>query len=413
LTQATPEVLLQKALERASGGRNNAGFWLAQQVHANGYAGGEAEEIMRRFAASVGGGDRSGYTEAEAIATLRAEYRRVPKAPWKAGSSAGYSSSWKERKAEQVKRFFPTTPPPAQDNALPAEALTAFFEQCKGLEPLTGSPAADYLLSRGIPESLAEAARVKYHPTWGRGVTKTKNGGLRAVSGMGPCVVFPFYGSDDKPVAASGRAISGKEHRTYGPKSAGVFATPGALDADPVAVCEAPIDALSLAAAGLPALAVAGCSNLPPWLVKRLAKPAESTPAGCSRTVYLAHDNDPAGEKAAERIGANLPLIRGVRLCPNGKDWNADLLDMGADTLAEWLRNAAGKPGENKKALTTIPATESPSSPVCGHSVEIPTSGTITTPCKHCGVNVWRYEPCAFDGAGGYVCIACKRAARL
>ena len=37
-----------------------------------------------------------------------------------------------------------------------------------------------------------------------------------------------------------------------------VFATPGALEADTVAIVEAPIDALSLARCGLPAIATRG-----------------------------------------------------------------------------------------------------------------------------------------------------------
>jgi hypothetical protein len=30
--------------------------------------------------------------------------------------------------------------------------------------------------------------------------------------------------------------------------------------------------------------------------------------------------------------------------------------------------------------------------------------------CQHCKANRWRYEPLAFNGQGGHVCVECKHA---
>lgn len=417
MARADPETLLQRAREKAPVGRNNAGFWLAQQLHANGYTESEAEAVMRRFVVSVGGGDRGGYTSMEAMATLKAEYKRPAKEPWRTGAGS--------QRSRQTKEAFPTAPPQKRESEIPSESLSLFHEQCKGMQPFADSPAEAYLLSRGIPSELAQAARCRYHPTWGR-----TSGGS---AGIGPAVIFPFYGEDGQSVAGSGRAIRGDvpsrlKSRTYGPKSAGIFFTPGALDADPVAITEAPIDALSLSLAGLPSFAVGGCSGLPAWLVKKLGLPSMNTPAGYSRKVYLAFDNDPAGEQAAARIGANLPLMRTIRLRPDRKDWNEDLVQDGLDALREWLID----PGFLERGLTTGETasirreviregneslfselvSESPSSAVSVDS-EIAAHSRPGKSCRYCGANNWRFEPCAFDGAGGYICLACKRASRI
>jgi hypothetical protein len=52
--RVSAEFLFRRAVQRAvPGNRNNAGFWLACQLRDNGYARGEAEEILRLYAARV------------------------------------------------------------------------------------------------------------------------------------------------------------------------------------------------------------------------------------------------------------------------------------------------------------------------------------------------------------------------
>jgi DNA primase len=93
-----------------------------------------------------------------------------------------------------------------------------------------------------------------------------------------------------------------------------------------VAIVEAPIDALSLAALGLPADATMGAENCPKWLIRRLA----------FREVFLAQDADQAGDDAAERMGGELQAFgaRCSRLRPNaGKDWNELLQTQGSEAV--------------------------------------------------------------------------------
>lgn len=69
---------LDRALERASEGtRNDTGFWLALQLRDAGLAEGEAMAYLAEYAASVPG---TGYSEREAVASLRQAYRAAPRA---------------------------------------------------------------------------------------------------------------------------------------------------------------------------------------------------------------------------------------------------------------------------------------------------------------------------------------------
>jgi DNA primase len=97
-----------------------------------------------------------------------------------------------------------------------------------------------------------------------------------------------------------------------------VFTTTGEFAATAPALTEAPIDALSLALLGMPAIAVCGTS-WPGWLPILLF----------GRHVYLAFDADDAGDSAADEMGRVLTSIavQWQRLRPEGcKDWNEALL---------------------------------------------------------------------------------------
>lgn len=112
----------------------------------------------------------------------------------------------------------------------------------------------------------------------------------------------------------------------------------GALDAQLPAllVTEAPLDALSLAEAGYPAVAVCG-TEASAWMHR----------ASAFRRVLLAFDADEAGDRAADKIAPHLASFgaRPQRLRPEGaKDWNEmlqtfDALRREAETvrmIEEW-----------------------------------------------------------------------------
>jgi hypothetical protein len=209
------------------------------------------------------------------------------------------------------------------------EKMERLKTQLEDLKPVAGSPGEAYLKRRGIASELAGSARVKYSAAW------TKDAGKQRA---GFCaVVFPFYNAAGALVAAQGRAISGANKITYGSKQQGVFATAGALDAEVVVIVEAPIDALSLAACGYPAIALGGLT-VPEWLPKALAW----------RLVYIGFDNDKWGSAEVTNVGREFRAF-GARIYrlrpPEGKDWNEALIKLGATDLTETLNNAITEKG--------------------------------------------------------------------
>lgn len=203
----------------------------------------------------------------------------------------------------------------------------------------TSRPALAYLATRGFtsPDALAllTASGVRFAPDFGRReATET----VKASSGTAS-VVFPLRDAKGKLIAAQGRFLkpwsSGQKFHTLGDKLAGVFATHGAMEimqkGGPVAIVEAPLDAVTLALAGVPALALCGCNGLPEWLQRK----------ACGRQWLIAFDNDEngAGDRAAEKIGEALRTLGGhvQRLKPTeAKDWN-EALQMGGEV---WERTA-------------------------------------------------------------------------
>ncbi|MCX6344905.1 MAG: toprim domain-containing protein [Armatimonadetes bacterium] len=335
MTQANPITLLDRAMAQAPSGRNNAGFWLAQQLHWNGYSEPDAEAVILRFA------DATGLPHKEVRAILKAEYRRSAKEPWAGSDNGGVKT---DQRAAKLARAFPTAPPVKRDPEPDPDSVVRFKRAVRQVKPLASTSAEAYLASRGIPSDVAKSALCKYAPEW---------------VGIGEAVVFPIRNEEGKTIAANGRSLHTKANRTLGPMKLGVFYTSGALEADPIAIVEAPIDALTLALAGLPAIALCGTSSPAMWIVKRLATPAANTPAGHSRTVYLATDNDTAGEQAAARISTGLSLIRTIRLRPFYKDWNEDLTTSGLDSLRERLTQAGVRLQSNNDLEACAEASES------------------------------------------------------
>ena len=206
-------------------------------------------------------------------------------------------------------------PPPAVKDLDP-EAWRGHLD---GLQPYAGSPAEAYLRGRGILPLFPLACRVRYHANWGGR----------------PAVVFPLYNREERLVASEGRYLDGKDTpkvRAYGPKKAGVFATPGAFDGAVVTLVESPINALSLAQCGLPAVATCGAENLPAWL-----------PTACrGKRVHVAFDPDPAGHAAAKKVCTlmakqDIPCARLVPL-EDGCDFNDVLMKHGRQWLEQKLQ---------------------------------------------------------------------------
>ncbi len=235
----------------------------------------------------------------------------------------------RDRGMRELRRFVAPAPePPPPDNTADTGRLR---ELLADVVSLAGTPGADYLIRRGIPEPLAVAAGARYSPTWyGR-----------------PAVVFPSRNADGRLKAAQGRLITdpqkGPNKLSAGPIASGVFATPGAWDAikanQPVAIAEAPIDALSLAAAGLPAFAFFGKElgrNREAWFLAAVA----------FSPVWISFDFDISGEAAAVKLAAVLcgPKCgaRARRLRPDAKDFNAQLLADGPDVLRQWISERIG-----------------------------------------------------------------------
>ncbi|RYG65286.1 hypothetical protein EON80_17630 [bacterium] len=216
----------------------------------------------------------------------------------------------------------------ADEAAKPVEAAkpaaTDWLSLWEATLPLENTLGQRYLEKRAIPIEVAVLAQVRWSPNW---------------SGNGS-VIFPVRDRVGELVAAQGRAIRGSAKITKGPKKDGAFFAPvrmgsgrlcGPLDeaVPAIVLVEAPIDALSIAACGFPAMALCGTSG-PEWL--HLA---------CGlRSVALAFDADEAGDAAAVATANRLwPYgAQCTRLRPEGfKDWNESLLGQGREVLNDWL----------------------------------------------------------------------------
>jgi hypothetical protein len=176
------------------------------------------------------------------------------------------------------------------------------------------------------PAGLAYvAAGLRFSPAWG---ASDRSGGW-------PAVLFPMCDQQGAAIAIHGRAIRGPGKLTRGPKKASVFASPGALAVGTVAITEGPMDALTLALCGVPALAMVATSG-PDWLHR----------FGYGRTIMLATDADPSGEQAAATLEVSLVQFgaRVSRLAPPAgrKDWNEALMRDGEAMIRAHLESRAG-----------------------------------------------------------------------
>jgi DNA primase len=194
-----------------------------------------------------------------------------------------------------------------------------------------GSPAQDYLQARGISPETAKAFGCGFAEKWEH--WRAGDQGRLHVESTDRRVVFPMTDANGEFIALHGRAIdaqySGSPKISKGDKSLGVFQTPGALESEIVAIVEGPVDAMALHQCGMPAAAIVGTSA-DAWLTSALA----------FRKVFVATDNDDAGNTAAEKLIADLRSFgaRAFRLCPDDvNDWSEYLERHGADALRTLL----------------------------------------------------------------------------
>ncbi len=224
--------------------------------------------------------------------------------------------------------YSPATAPAARRSPpAPVVEKEAWKEKLQGMLPFTGSPAEAYLRGRGIRPMFPLLSGVHYHPSW---------------YGTGAAVVFPIYDQTGALVAAEWRYLDPgaiPKVRAAGSKKLGVFATPSlpcALANKYLILTESPINALSLAQCGYPALAVCGAGNFVHWL-----------PAVCpGKTVIIAFDPDPAGDHGAQTYCEALAkfTIPCADLLPRtpSQDWNDYLQQYGLRPMQSILLQTLG-----------------------------------------------------------------------
>jgi hypothetical protein len=241
--------------------------------------------------------------------------------------------------------------------------------------PLKDTAGERYLNSRGIPIELAEAAGVRFSTNFYKR----------------PAVIFPIYNRAGNLVAINGRFVDGREAegklktQTAGKKSAGLFVTPGALEAEIVAVCESPIDALSLHLCGLPSVALIGTSA-PEWI----------SPALAFKKVAGALDADQAGDEASAPLmvvlrsrGASSVILKPV----GGKDWNEILVKQGKAHLQAFIEEKIAEAFPHHNVSRSIqPSTVPTNCPFC--SIELVRKETevlVRSCCSSCGFDDFRF----------------------
>ncbi len=229
----------------------------------------------------------------------------------------------KVRTAAAFERVFRAEPLPTTVSTAECPSEAMLRKTLRSAQPLADTIAGRYLESRGIPFEMAK-----------------DSGGFFSANFYGrPAVVFPMLNEAGETVAINGRFVDGRERdgssrktQIAGRKSLGLFITPGALEAETVAVCEGVFDALSLYLCGIPAIAMVGITGAA-WLYRALT----------FRNVFAALDADESGDKGADVLIGTLKTYgaHAVRLRPDGcKDWSEFLQTHGADALRETVEQA-------------------------------------------------------------------------
>lgn len=186
--------------------------------------------------------------------------------------------------------------------------------------------ARHFLLSRRLDPYAVHGADVRFVDRWPR-------------PAIGPTLAFGMRDERGEIVAVQGRATipnTVTAHVACGRKGRGVYST-GPFGVGTVAITESPLDALSLFACGIKAIATAGTS-FPTWLPASLR---------LAKAVLIATDADMAGEAFALRFlqaldQAGVHAERVLRFRPNAKDVNADFV-VDRESLRDRLLVASAK----------------------------------------------------------------------
>lgn len=224
----------------------------------------------------------------------------------------------RERAHKALSRAFalPVRVAPVEEEAEATEG--SWKRALRDLRPLDDTRGAIYLRERGLSVETARGAEARFSSDFlGR-----------------PAVVFALRDLRGDLRGAHGRYVDGRDRpkaRTLGDKQGSLFSTRDALNPllPALIVTEAPLDALSLAEAGYPAVALCG-TQAPTWFHRLCA----------FRRVLLAFDADEAGDCASDKLAPLLHSFgaRCERMRPeDAKDWNELLQVAGRDALADWL----------------------------------------------------------------------------
>lgn len=204
------------------------------------------------------------------------------------------------------------------------------------------SPAEMYLANRGIPPQTAIEFGCGYAPRWEHWEKENEKWRLL---GTDERVIFPITDKSGNLTAVQARAINknftGVEKLTKGDKSAGLFQPQDVFGGKILAIAEGPVDALALAACGVPAAAMMGTSY-PVWLPLALG----------FKFVLVATDADESGDAVAAKLDGELK-IRGARIFRlrprQAKDWAEVLEKLGAEKLGENLKPFAAESDDELK----------------------------------------------------------------
>lgn len=195
---------------------------------------------------------------------------------------------------------------PSQKESL--ERATAEYQRHVGL-------AEEYLASRGIDPVLAGSHRL--------GVVAEPIPGHERMVGR---LAIPSLGRSDSVYALRFRALDGSEPKYLGLPGVDLrlFNVRGLhLADDSIHITEGELDAISLGACGLHAVALPGVKSWKPHHPRLFA--------GFSR-VYIWGDGDTAGRDFAEKLGREIDTSIIVHV-PDGMDCNSLLVQEGKDAL--------------------------------------------------------------------------------
>jgi DNA-directed RNA polymerase subunit RPC12/RpoP len=233
----------------------------------------------------------------------------------------GHSTSTSMETVKPIELQVKTYPSAVEFTVEDRQALT---DSLKGGRALIGSPGEAYLVGRGVDPAFAASCRVGYHPNW---------------LGRGEAVMFLGRDPEGSLNCAQGRfldPLAEPKTMSKGKVSLGAFVTPGAFErsqnSGPVAIVEAPIDAVLLAQHGLPAIATFGAQNHPAGLQETLT----------GRDVVFALDDDEAGHKAEkwyrEKISVGMKTCSTLRF--DGEKDPGDLWKRSPETLSSLVEEA-------------------------------------------------------------------------